>query len=357
MRLNMMILMCFAVSLSVSSCEKVGSELGGDKEVAVMDIAASSITYTLPGFIKITLINSPALPDHSEFPMTSSDNLSEPVPRNYMTADSEVTFKLYTSVSTWANGSGLNYNLTNTGFRGAVYSASTTTTDTHPVTGILWTDAIVWCNALTEYINSCNGSDPDLDCVYYSDPGYTLPIRDPSYTVPVSSDAGTIFRPYIKSQKPGNTDITLCTARGFRLPTSVEWEFAARYRGNDSENSFFYEGVYYTNGDSPSGSPASFLDEDNAGLFAVFKLSFSDAVSTQPVKSKSSNRMGLYDMSGNVAEWCFDEKMTSNNVLAHIVRGGSWKSTAFYLQTGSFSLATYNWTDSSYGFRVVRNTN
>ena len=74
------------------------------------------------------------------------------------------------------------------------------------------------------------------------------------------------------------------TGKKFRLPTEAEWEYAAR-GGNRSR------GYKYSGSNNPSDVA---WYEDNSGS------------KTHPVGSKSSNELGLYDMSGNVYEWCSD---------------------------------------------------
>jgi formylglycine-generating enzyme required for sulfatase activity len=83
------------------------------------------------------------------------------------------------------------------------------------------------------------------------------------------------------------------TADGFRLPTEAEWECAARagtahrYPGGDAphEVGWFDDGVYAENGD---------------------ELTPSSVTSIQPVGQKRPNAWGLYDMAGNIEEWCWD---------------------------------------------------
>ena len=179
---------------------------------------------------------------------TSDDNTISPytnLPRSpghetvtvnnpYWIAETEVTYELWYAVYDWAkNGNGPNgdgrgqYTFANPGMRGVYFNESThaytpysSGHDTHPVTAVNWRDAMVWCNALTEYYygNSDN-------CVYYEDAAYTTPIR--------SVNASNIDSPYIKATATGNTGMANCSAKGFRLPTSDEWELAARYHFKD----------------------------------------------------------------------------------------------------------------------------
>ena len=86
--------------------------------------------------------------------------------------------------------------------------------------------------------------------------------------------------------------LSLITGKTFRLPTSAEWEYAAR-GGNKSK------GYVYSGSNNPDDVA---WYKDNAFDVGEGHPDYG----THPVKSKKPNELGLYDMSGNVLEWCSD---------------------------------------------------
>lgn len=137
----------------------------------------------------------------------------------------------------------------------------------HPVTMVSWRDAVVWCNAYSEII----GLEP---VYYYGD----AVLKDSSKNKGLS-----IFNYY---------DCDACGMRrdknGYRLPTEAEWEFAAR--GGDP----FISEVW---GYKYSGSN----NLENVGWMEA-----NSKERTHECGRKSSNTLGLFDMTGNVDEWCWD---------------------------------------------------
>jgi formylglycine-generating enzyme required for sulfatase activity len=110
-------------------------------------------------------------------------------------------------------------------------------------------------------------------------------------------------------------------ATGFRLPTSDEWELAARWR-NDATNAVNgYNNPWFTMGNSASGATSDYGNMAATGAVAWYKSNASDR--THPVKGKAPNALGLYDMSGNAMEWCSTWATAGSSCIS---RGGSWNS-------------------------------
>jgi formylglycine-generating enzyme required for sulfatase activity len=177
----------------------------------------------------------------------------------------------------------------------------------HPVCEIGWYNAVVWCNALTEMVNSETGSR--LTPVYRSG------------SQPVKSSADTVSL-YALCLAPH-------TGSGFRLPDNMEWELAARWRGDDETNTEAgYSNPRFTKGDSASGAEESWLNLDHVLLYAVNQQD-----STAPVKSKLPNALGLYDMSGNMYEFC-DGQNDWNVPEVPVICGGRWGDNRDGVQIG-----------------------
>jgi formylglycine-generating enzyme required for sulfatase activity len=146
---------------------------------------------------------------------------------------------------------------------------------------VTWRDCIVWCNAYSE----ATGKTP----VYYKDTAYTIVLRKSETSGEASAGNGEAEKAYTK-----------VAANGFRLPTEAQWEYAAR--GGDQSDSAW---AYIYAGSNTVNDVAWY--KDNAGN------------TTHPVKTKQPNSLALYDMSGNVWEWCWDVSYDTDRVL----RGGS----------------------------------
>lgn len=134
------------------------------------------------------------------------------------------------------------------------------------------------------------------------------------------------------------------TKNGYRLPTEAEWEFAA-IGGNRGK------GYTYAGGNNPD---AVAWYRDNSGKM------------TQNVGSKVANELGLFDMSGNVWEWCWDwhapySSSPQNNPHGpdtgkfRILRGGGWHDKEHFLRTAYRGHLLPKNQRRYDGFRLVRN--
>ena len=276
-------------------------------------------TYTADGVsFKMAFV-----PGRKTFPTGTDDSGVSSVWNAYWIGETEVTYELWSTVYTWAGTSG--YTFAHAGTLGSSGSGS----NQQPVTLINWRDSMIFCNALTEWYNAKKGTK--YTCAYYSDSGYTTPIRTSTDTASVDPASGSEDNPYVKDN-----------ATGFRLLSSDEWELAARWRSDATNTVSGYTHPYFTKGDSASGAYTYYNDATDANpangvvdgkdandLVAVYGSYWNGSgwavtgiSGTAEVKSKGANganSLGLYDMSGNVWEWCFDF-ISSTRVM----RGGCW---------------------------------
>ena len=133
------------------------------------------------------------------------------------------------------------------------------------------------------------------------------------------------------------------TGKTFRIPTEAEWEYAAR--GGQKSQHHKYSG---SNTLSEVG-----WSKENSGA------------KTHPVKSKAPNELGLYDMSGNVWEWCSDvfgrygagavtnPGRPMKEGLTGIRRGGCWMFSAAYNRVATRSRTAPERKSNQNGFRLV----
>lgn len=142
----------------------------------------------------------------------------------------------------------------------------------------------------------------------------------------------------------------------FRLPSEAEWEYAAR--GGLDGAKFPWGGPYDRNGKGCA------LANFKPGRGNYYDDGFSY---TAPVASYFPNGFGLYDMAGNVSEWCEDAYHPASmpivwdlnptyfdsNEPRKVVRGGSWKDISFYIETGTRSYEFQDTSRSFIGFRCV----
>ncbi len=240
-------------------------------------------------------------------------------------AETEVTYELWFSVKVWAKANG--YIFQNEGCEGSSGKAGAKPTEAklEPVTCVSWNDCIVWLNALSEM----TGKTP----VYINKDNDILRNADEVETKTLSS--------YNYNMIQAKTD-------GYRLPEDSEWTAAARY----------IDGTNWTYRDNASGS-----SETTENVKATEEVAVFNTVKTAKVATKKPNALGIYDMSGNVFEWCYDldyEYGQQTDSCYMYTRGGSW-SVSPDIQYFSLAVGNDNYSSeiagegfNDCGFRIAR---
>jgi len=208
-----------------------------------------------------------------------------------------------------------------------------------PAYNVNWYHAIAFCNKLSIR----EGLKP-----VYSVRGITDWAALPFASIPTTN-----------SNVVWDTVVATWTNNGYRLPTEMEWMWAAMGapadgRGGGTNTTGYLKG--YAGSIEGAG-------RTNIGNFAWYRVNSGEI--THPVGTKLANELGLHDMSGNVWEWCWDshgaypagiltDYRGATLDAGRVVRGGGWNGVALCCAVASRSYSFSRYEFKGAGFRVVR---
>ncbi|ASB48783.1 formylglycine-generating enzyme family protein [Alkalitalea saponilacus] len=141
-------------------------------------------------------------------------------------------------------------------------------------------------------------------------------------------------------------------ADGYRLPTEIEWDYAAS--GGIKSNNYIYSG-------SNNLKDVAWYWRNSGNIYLDGKWSWVNIENnhsrTRPVGQKRPNELGLYDMSGNVREWCWDWYEDDELESGHrrVWRGGGWIGGEHACAISYRGMFEANGSGPDQGFRVARN--
>lgn len=284
---------------------KVRASAGGqfvDSDAAVLSVLQTS------GMVRILRgTNAGIDPELGAYSLTVS---------TFYMDKTEVTKAQWDAVYSWAVAHG--YNFDNTGSAGDGERLAT-----HPVHTVNWYDCVKWCNARSEKEG-----------------------RAPVYSV-VGQSVYRTGRPAPYTVVVQNTEVD-----GYRLPTGTEWEYAAR--GGLSGQLFPWGKTIQHRLANYCSLPGCYYDTSSTRLYHPAYYDKNEPYPyTSPAGSFYANGYGLYDMAGNISEWCWD--VSNENKSCRELRGGCWMSFADQLLCGAPPVPEYpGGADVTTGFRTVR---
>lgn len=235
--------------------------------------------YTKYGKVRILADDAPTTPPVATMAFVPA-GFSNPGVEIYTSAffmdKTEVSKSQWDTVYNWAIANGYQFD-----------NAGAATASDHPVVNINWHDAVKWCNARSEK----EGLTPS----YYTDAGKS-----------------TVYRTGLVALDNNWVD---WDANGYRLPTRAEW-LKAYWGGNEGSNFFPWPSSGGSSGDHINGSFGNYRtsgdpwDINSYNQLTSSPIGYYDGNQT-PAGVDMANGFGLYDLFGNVSEWCWDREFSN----------------------------------------------